>query len=245
MLFIFNGKLRMHFAIIAAGEGSRLKAESVALPKPLIKINNVPMIDRLLSIAIKNGAESISCITNEEFEEVHKFLRNKKLAVPFNLIIKSTPSSLHSFFALRPFLENKSFCLTTVDTIFREEEFQNFIYESESHKEYDGIIAITDFIDDEKPLCVQIDKDSRILKFEDSPVNLKYATGGLYYFSTNIFDEMQDVIEKGMMRLRNFLKSLVEKNYNIHAYRFSKIIDVDHYKDIVIAEEFLAAQQEK
>ena len=245
MLFIFHGKLIMHFAIIAAGEGSRLKAESVELPKPLVKINNVPMIDRLLSIAIKNGAESISCITNEEFDEVHEFLRNKKLAIPFNLIIKSTPSSLHSFFALRPFLENKSFCLTTVDTIFREEEFKNFIYESESHKEYDGIIAITDFIDDEKPLCVEIDKDSRILKFEDSAVNLKYATGGLYYFSTNIFDEMQEVLEKGMMRLRNFLKTLVEKKYNIHAYRFSKMIDVDHYRDIVTAEEFLAAQQDK
>ena len=132
-----------------------------------------------------------------------------------------------------------------MDTIFREKEFKNFIYESESHKEYDGIIAITDFIDDEKPLCVEIDKDSRILKFEDSAVNLKYATGGLYYFSTNIFNEMQSVIEKGMMRLRNFLKILVEKKYNIHAYRFSKMIDVDHYKDIVTAEEFLAAHQEK
>jgi NDP-sugar pyrophosphorylase family protein len=244
MLFIY-GKLRMHFAIIAAGEGSRLKAESVALPKPLVKINNVPMIDRLLSIAVKNGAESISCITNEEFDEVQEYLRNKKLAIPFNLIIKSTPSSLHSFFALRPFIENKSFCLTTVDTIFREEEFKNFIYESELHKEYDGNIAITDFIDDEKPLCVEIDKDSRILKFEDSAVNLKYATGGLYYFSTNIFNEMQEVLGKGMMRLRNFLKILVEKKYNIHAYRFSKMIDVDHYKDIITAEEFLNAQQEK
>ncbi len=235
----------MHFAIIAAGEGSRLRAESVDLPKPLIKVNNVPLIERLFSIALQNGAESISCITNEEFVEVHEFLKSRKFEIPFNLIIKSTPSSLHSFFALRQFLENKPFCLTTVDTIFREEEFENFIRQAESHMEYDGLIAITDFIDDEKPLCVEFNKDLRILKFEDSAVNLKYATGGLYYFSTNVFNEMESVLNNGMMRLRNFLKKLVEKNYNIHAYKFSKIVDVDHYKDIATAEEFLNSIQAK
>lgn len=230
----------MHFAIIAAGEGSRLKAESVAIPKPLVEINNVPLIERLFSIAINNGAESISCITNEEFKEVHEFLKNRKFEIPFNLIIKSTPSSLHSFYALKPFLEKKSFCLTTVDTVFAENEFKNFIHEAKSHEDYDGLLAVTDFIDDEKPLCVDIDDDLRILKFEDSQGNLKYATGGIYFFSPKILKEIEKPVENGMMRLRNFLKLLVEKNYKLHAYKFSKIIDVDHYSDIKTAEKFLA-----
>ena len=242
MLFI-SGKFKMHFAVIAAGEGSRLKAESVDLPKPLVEINNVPLIERLFSTAIRNGAESISCITNEEFYEVHKYLKNRQFDIPFNLIIKSTPSSLHSFYALKPFLENKSFCLTTVDTVFKEQEFSNFIHEAESHTEYDGLLAITDFIDDEKPLCVELNNESRIIKFEDSSENLKYATGGLYYFSSNILEEMDEAINSGMMRLRNFLKMLVKKNYRLNAFKFSKIIDVDHYNDIVTAEEFLNSVQ--
>ncbi len=229
----------MHFAVIAAGEGSRLKAESVTLPKPLVEINKVPMIERLFAIAINNKAESISCIINEEFKEVHEFLKNKKFKVPFNLIVKSTPSSLHSFLALKPFLENKSFCLTTVDTVFAEEEFRNFISEAESRKEYDGLLAVTDFIDDEKPLCADVDENFRILKFEDNAENLKFATGGVYYFSKNIFNEMEAAVNNGTMRLRNFLKLLIERNYNIHAYKFSKIVDVDHYSDIKTAEEFL------
>ena len=233
----------MHFAVIAAGEGSRLKAESVELPKPLVEINNVPLIERLFSTAIRNGAESISCITNEEFHEVHKYLSDRKFDVPFNLIIKSTPSSLHSFYALKQFLENKSFCLTTVDTVFKEEEFSNFIREAELHPEYDGLLAITDFIDDEKPLCVELNEKFKILRFEDSAENLKFATGGLYYFSPNILDEMDEAINSGMMRLRNFLKLLVKKNYHLNAFKFSKIIDVDHYNDIETAEEFLNSMQ--
>ena len=36
----------MKFAIISAGEGSRLSQEGVALPKPLVQLNGVAMIDR-------------------------------------------------------------------------------------------------------------------------------------------------------------------------------------------------------
>lgn len=228
----------MHFAIIAAGEGSRLKSESVSLPKPLVKIDGVPMIERLISIAIKYGAESISCITNEEFFEVQEYLRKKTFSVPFNLIIKSTPSSLHSFYELKPFLKDKSFCLTTVDTIFAEEEFQKFLAAAESSN-CDGLLAVTDFIDDEKPLCVEVNNEMRILKFEDTSDNFKLATGGIYYFSKNIFDEMEMAVNRGTKRLRNFLKLLIAKEFKIHAFKFSKIIDVDHYKDIQTAEEFL------
>ena len=88
-----------------------------------------------------------------------------------------------------------------------------------------------------------MNNESRIIKFEDSAENLKYATGGLYYFSSNILDEMDEAINSGMMRLRNFLKMLVKKNYRLNAFKFSKIIDVDHYNDIVTAEEFLNSVQ--
>ena len=40
----------MKFAIISAGEGSRLLQEGVALPKPLVQLNGVAMIDRLIQI---------------------------------------------------------------------------------------------------------------------------------------------------------------------------------------------------
>ena len=47
----------MKFAIISAGEGSRLSQEGVALPKPLVQLNGVAMIDRLIQIFVRNGAD--------------------------------------------------------------------------------------------------------------------------------------------------------------------------------------------
>ena len=43
----------MRYAIIAAGEGSRLAQEGISLPKPLVKINGEAMIDRLIRIFLE------------------------------------------------------------------------------------------------------------------------------------------------------------------------------------------------
>ena len=45
----------MRYAIIAAGEGSRLTQEGIAVPKPLVKIKEETLIDRLIRIFISNG----------------------------------------------------------------------------------------------------------------------------------------------------------------------------------------------
>ena len=56
----------MDYAIIAAGEGSRLAQEGVKWPKPLVRLNGVALIDRLIDIFLRNNATSISIIVNEE-----------------------------------------------------------------------------------------------------------------------------------------------------------------------------------
>ena len=99
----------MKYAIIAAGLGSRLQSEGVSLPKPLVKLNGEAMIDRLIRIFVANHAESVSVIVNEEMKEVQEHLKALSLPVPLHLVIKSTPSSMHSFFELSPSLEGGKF----------------------------------------------------------------------------------------------------------------------------------------
>ena len=139
----------MKYAIIAAGEGSRLQQEGVNLPKPLVRIGGESMIDRLIRIFRNNGAEEICIIVNTLHPQTYEHLRSLQAegkADDLRIVVKSTPSSMHSFAELAPYLTDAPFCLTTVDTIFREEEFSRYI----SHflqSEADGCMAVTDFID--------------------------------------------------------------------------------------------------
>ena len=62
----------MKFAIIAAGEGSRLAEEGITAPKPLIPLDGVPMIERLVRIFAANDAEEIVIIVNRLRPETEK-----------------------------------------------------------------------------------------------------------------------------------------------------------------------------
>ena len=61
----------MKFAIIAAGEGERLKQEGATTSKPMTCLNGDIMIGRLIRIFMQNNASSISIIINEKDHEYY------------------------------------------------------------------------------------------------------------------------------------------------------------------------------
>lgn len=230
----------MNYAIIAAGEGSRLVQEGVQLPKPLVQLNGTPMIQRLIDIFLRCNAESISVIVNEQMTRVREYLEQLKLPVPLHLIVKSTPSSMHSFYEVSRNFKFGKFCLTTVDTIFREDEFRRYVEAFEADRAMDGYMAVTSFIDDEKPLYIDVDSDLRITAFKDSPWDgVKYISGGVYGLTAPALAVLERCMEQGVSRMRNYQRALVESGLNLRAYPFDKIIDVDHAGDIAVAEQFI------
>lgn len=230
----------MNYAIIAAGEGSRLVQEGVQLPKPLVQLNGTPMIQRLIDIFLRCNAESISVIVNEQMTRVREYLEQLKLPVPLHLIVKSTPSSMHSFYEVSRNFKFGKFCLTTVDTIFREDEFRRYVEAFEADRTMDGYMAVTSFIDDEKPLYIDVDSDLRITAFKDSPWDgVKYISGGVYGLTAPALAVLERCMEQGVSRMRNYQRALVESGLNLRAYPFDKIIDVDHAGDIAVAERFI------
>lgn len=231
---------KMNYAIIAAGEGSRLAQEGVAKPKPLVDICGEPMIGRLINLFCRCNAESISIIVNEQMTEVREYIESLSLDIPLNLVVKTTPSSMHSFFELSRVIPKGRFCLTTVDTIFREQDFRPYIEAMEADERYDGMMAVTDYIDDEKPLYVQTDDDLNITAFRDERYDgVKYISGGIYALNEKAIDVLADCMERGVARMRNFQRALVDAGLRLKAYPMGKILDVDHAGDIEKAENFI------
>ena len=232
----------MKFAIIAAGEGSRLSQEGVTLPKPLVRIGGEAMIDRLLRIFAANNADEIVVIVNRLHPETEHHLRLLQAGSwrgRLRIVVKTTPSSMHSFFEISPFLSDAPFCLTTVDTIFREEEFADYI-EQFRRSTADGLMAVTDFIDDEKPLYVGTDNDLNITGFFDENKDCQYISGGIYCLQPQAIETLRRCVASGQSRMRNFQRQLVKDGLALRAHVFSKILDVDHATDIRKAESFLS-----
>lgn len=232
----------MNYAIIAAGEGSRLAQEGVKLPKPLVNLNGTPMIKRLIDIFLRCNATSLSIIVNEEMHQVREYLESLEIPVPFRLVVKSTPSSMHSFYEVSRHFEDGKFCLTTVDTIFHEEEFKKYIEAFENDTTgADGYMAVTSFIDDEKPLYIDTDSDLNITAFKDAAWDgVRFISGGIYGLTPPALRVLENCMGNGVARMRNYQRALVDAGLKLKAFPFEKIVDVDHAGDIETAAAFAA-----
>lgn len=204
------------------------------------------MIERIIRTAIRCGFREIACVVNEQTASQCDYLVSayRQRDVGLSLTVRSTPSSLHSFAALAPQLRGEDFCLTTTDTVFPGDEFRRFIAQAQHRREGDGLLAITRFVDDEKPLYVEVDGQMRITRFSDVSDHLAWVTGGLYCFSPRVLDLIDPALEAGTHRLRNFLRLLLDKKVLLFGFPFSRIIDVDHFSDIAAAEELLSNEQQ-
>lgn len=247
----------LKFAILAAGEGSRLAEEGIAEPKPLVPLLGKPMIDRLLTIFEDCGAEEVEVITNDLTPQTREHIESLPMYQEgrLHLVVKTTPSSMHSFYELMPLLGKGPFILTTVDTIFHETEFRRYVETfiedlecGKGVKGVEGLMAVTDYVDDEKPLWVSTDEHLNITGFHDSQEQFResgavgecrFISGGIYGLTDKCFPTLIRCIESGQSRMRNFQRAMVADGLRLRAYPFSKILDVDHAGDVKNAEAFL------
>ncbi|MBQ8714339.1 MAG: NTP transferase domain-containing protein [Prevotella sp.] len=235
----------MKYAVIAAGEGSRLAAEGVYEPKPLVRIGGERLIDRLIRIFMANDAEEIVVICNDQTAQVAQHLVRlqrdglKGRPVPLRFVIKSTPSSMHSFYEISKYLQDTSFILTTVDTVFKEEEFAEYV-EAFKNSTLDGLMGVTDYVDDESPLFVEVDSQLIIRSFLDEAKECKYISAGIYGLRESALFTLHNCIAHSEQRMRNFQRALLADGRKLKAYPFGQVFDIDHAADIGKAEQFLS-----
>lgn len=234
----------MKYALIAAGQGSRLVSEGIQVPKPLVSVGGAPLLGRLLRIFLDNDADSICIIINEEMHEVRHYLEQQQLPVPLHIVVKSTPDSFRSFCELYPYLQGEGgFCLTTVDPVFREEEFAAYIRAFRHDNGHDAWMAVTSYIDDERPLYVKTDSRLQITGYaSEAYPGLRYISGGIYCLNQRALSLLPAAMKDGISRMRGFQQYLVDAGMQLQAYPFSKIIDIDHAADVEKAEQFLEEQ---
>jgi NDP-sugar pyrophosphorylase family protein len=228
----------MKVGIIAAGEGSRLKQDGVSTLKPLVKVDGIAILERLLLQYHSINISEAYCIINEESLAVKEFIEHLKLPISVHFHVKTTPSSMHSLFELGQYLHNDYFLLSTVDSIFDTGELEGFMACAQM-RDADGFLAVTQPSDDDNPLWVELGQSNEIMAFRRPTTAEALVTGGLYFFSPRVLDCQSEALSRNMSRLRNFLNLLLEKGCLLRGYKFNKIVDLDHAADIKLAEDFL------
>ncbi len=229
----------MKAGIIAAGLGERLIRGGIATPKPLVPVGGEPMLGRVIRAAARLGVSAVACIVNDLNPAVADYIHSTPWPIPMELLVRTTPNSMESFLALEPMLSQEPFLLFTVDAVVSQATLAGFVRQALNQPEAAGVLAVTTFVDDEKPLWVALDQKTRITALGSAACPTPFVTAGFYYFLPRVFEVKSLAHSRNLTALRQLLGLLLERGYPLHGLRVSKTVDVDHPEDIEKAEAFL------
>jgi NDP-sugar pyrophosphorylase family protein len=225
-------------AILAAGRGDRLRAAAGGIPKPLVEVGGVPMIVRQCRAMLDAGVARVTAIVNSETAE---HAERMKIEMPRELtvIVRDTTSSMETMLAFADHLEPGWFLAATVDAIAPAGEVARFaagaqkMIDSSVGKSIAGVLGITRWRGDEKPLFAELTKEGLISRLGGGQTD--YATAGFYFLSTRIFELAPRARSAGLDALRKFLALAIESGFQLGGIEMNGVIDVDEGADLSAA----------
>lgn len=241
----------MHGLILAGGEGTRLAADGVGDLKAAVAVAGRPQILRLLDTLGQLGCPTITCMLRDASSGVLPALDEAVAAAvgsgpAVRVVACHTPSSLHTLtegLALVP--PGDVFC-TMVDTVMWARDWRA-VHASAAAALADGadaVLAVTPYVDDERPLWVHRDATGAARFVGDAPINPPCVTGGVYAFGRRARAAAAEARRQGLSRMRGFLARLVADGYRVSTVEVSRIVDVDRRRDLDVANAWLGSEDE-
>jgi NDP-sugar pyrophosphorylase family protein len=224
--------------IIAAGDGLRLQKSHPGLPKPLVPVLGIPLAERVALSLFKTGAGSIVLIHNSRGRAIRTHLKTSLPQIAWTFIEADTESSWHSYRLVCQALAEKAgeFLVSTTDALIAPADVARFGAEMKRLKPFSGL-ALTEFIDDEKPLWADL-QNGKITRLGENSVDRRHVTAGLYFMSQDAALQMPEA--DSCSRLRQYWTALAASGAEIAGLSLGKTLDVDRPEDIAEAERCLA-----
>jgi NDP-sugar pyrophosphorylase family protein len=216
--------------IIAAGQGSRLRADGYRPSKPMVPVGGRPLIQLTLDRFRAAGIGRLSVIINEASDDCRQWLRDNAGDFDLDLIVRTTPSSYASFRTVADRLRGGAAVITTVDGVMPARDFCAFVRSATALAGNAVALGLTDHVDDENPLWATLDDDGVVRRIGGS--HGTHVTAGLYWLPAQQPAEPA----AGFARLRDYLGWLVAGHQPVHGIVLPCVFDVDRARDITAAE---------
>ena len=210
----------MKAIILAGGRGKRLRPITDYVPKPLIPIKNIPIIEWQIKYLKKHGiSEAIIC-SGYKSEMIENYLKNKKLGIKITFSTESKP--LGTGGAIKKAgkkIKDKSFIVINGDIITNIDlrkllEKENSIASIQLRTKF-GILQ-TD--------------ENKVIKFDEKKeIEDLWMNAGIYHLKRGILKELPDIgdIEKTL-----FPDYAKKEKLSTVKFRNTKWYSIDSYKNI-------------
>ena len=210
----------MKAIILAGGRGKRLKPITDYVPKPLVPIKNIPIIEWQIKYLKKFGIEEVIISTGYKQDMIKNYLNLKKINMKIIFSVEESP--LGTGGAIKKagkMINDKSFFVINGDIITNIDlkklsKKQNSIASIELQTKF-GILET---------------KDDKIIKFkEKKEISGVWMNAGIYHLEKNI---LKDLPLKGDIEKTVFPDYAKKGNLHIEKFKNVKWNSIDSFKDI-------------
>lgn len=201
------------------------------MAKPLVPVAGVPLIEHVIENFAAAGITTLAIIFNEQEEVCAQWVRSRFPDLELRILVQTTASSLESFQRITPLLEGGPALVSTVDAFCPRHDFLSFVETAAKAAPEATVLAVTPFVDDERPLWASLDAAGRMTRLGTDSGEV--VTAGMYLFPEHV-RRLSPPATVG--RLREFLAWLLERGETVFGFSIEKVVDVDRSSDVELAE---------
>ena len=210
----------MRAIILAGGRGKRLRPITDYVPKPLVPIKNIPIIEWQLRYLKKFGINEVIICTGYKQEMIENYLDAKKIGIKINYSIEKSP--LGTGGAIKKaakLIKDKTFFVINGDIITD--------IDLKKLSKTDNAIAAVEL---RTKFGILETKEEKITQFkEKKEISDLWMNAGIYHLQTKI---IKDLPKKGDIEKTTFPDYARKGNLNTVKFKNTKWHSIDSFKDI-------------
>lgn len=215
--------------ILAGGKGTRLKPYTISLPKPLVPIGDMPILEIIIRKLSKSGFDHITITVNHMADIIRAYFNDgSKWGVKIDYSLESKPlSTMGPLKLIKDLPENFLIMNGDVLTDIDFNEFYNY------HVNNDNIFTVSAFSREQKVDygVLEIGIDNKLVNFIEKPTNRYNVSMGVYMANKRVLDYIPENQFYGFDHLMlDLIKQNLPATVKIHSGYWLDIGRPDDYE---------------
>lgn len=201
--------LNIPVVIMAGGLGTRLYPYTKILPKPLIPVGDLPIVEHIMNQFAQFGCHKFYMIVNYKKNMIKAYFNESGLNYDIQYIDENIPLGTGGGLSLLKGKINSSFILTNCDILIREDISKICAYHAEEDQKITMVCSLKNFA---IPYgVVEIGKSGEISALREKPTLSFFTNTGCYIVEPEIIEQMEDNVSIGFPDVIQKYKKLGKK----------------------------------
>ena len=181
----YNELKKIEVVVMAGGKGERLKPYTSVLPKPLIPINNKPMLEHIISNFKFFNIQNFHLVLNHQAKLIKSYFNNYDKNLKINYTVEPKPLGTVGGIRFVKKIKSNNFLLSNCDTLFKIDYLKFYNYH-ENNQNY-LTLAVSNVQHEFSYGACKIQK-TRLISIKEKPKLNFIANAGLYAMKREIIN---------------------------------------------------------